>query len=223
MNRKISVCMTTYNGEKYIEEQVDSILNQLCENDELIVCDDVSIDRTLTIIEGMNDIRIKIIRNNENVGVVKNFEKAIDLANGDFIFLADQDDIWEYNKIECFMNEFHDSGLLVSDAFIIDSEGKLIRDSFFNNSNPVKGLLHNIYKNPYLGCCMAFRAELKKYILPFPEKIAMHDIWIGNIVYKYGKIKFVNEKLLRYRRHGNNISHTGERRKIRYFTSCVIE
>ena len=96
-NMKISVCIATYNGAKYIEEQVQSILYQLSEKDEIINSDDGSKDNTLAIIKSLNDARIKVIHNTLKHGLVSNFENAIKHADGDYIFLSDQDDIWTSN------------------------------------------------------------------------------------------------------------------------------
>ena len=99
---KISVCIATFNGEKYISSQLDSILNQVVPVHEIIISDDMSTDNTIEIIKNCNNPIIKIFINKERLGVAKNFENAIKHANGDFIFLCDQDDIWLKNKTQTF-------------------------------------------------------------------------------------------------------------------------
>lgn len=205
----ISVCVATYNGEKYIEEQLDSILNNICSDDEIVVSDDGSNDNTLNI---LNEYRckypnIKII-NGPKKGVVQNFQNAIYYAKGDFIFLSDQDDIWENNKVICVMDYLTTKGysLIVHDASLIDGEGEKIEDSFFAIRKSKSGLIKNFIKNSYIGCCMAFTSEMKKYILPIPSNIEMHDWWIGLVSEIYGKTFFLEDKLIRYRRHGKNVS-----------------
>lgn len=203
----ISVCMATYNGEKYIEEQLVSILNQIGVEDEVIISDDNSTDTTLEIIKKINDSRIKIF-NNVGTGVIQNFENAIKNASGEFIFLSDQDDIWEPNKIRICLDDFRMGyDLILSDCSIFESTtGKIIEESFFRFNASKKGIANNIIKNSYIGCCMAFTNELKQKVLPFPKTIPMHDSWIGLIGEIFFKVNYNNSKLIRYRRHLENVS-----------------
>lgn len=202
--------MATYNGEKYIREQLNSILLQLGENDEIIVSDDSSTDKTLSIIDSFNDARIKIFPNNKFHSPIFNFENALKQAKGDYIFLSDQDDIWEVNKVETMLLYLTQYDLIVSDCSIIDKDGKMIRESYYGGSEPKVGVFRNIIRNHYLGCCMAFRKELLEIALPFPRKIAMHDIWLGLCASCFFSTKFIPDKLIRYRRHGGNASATAE-------------
>ena len=206
---RVSVAMATYNGEKYIEEQLDSILKNLNNNDEIIISDDGSTDNTRSIIRNYNDYRIKLIDGPQS-GVKQNFANAISKCSGDFIFLADQDDIWMSNKVEMMLRAFDDyqTSLVIHDAVVFDSDSKeIIIDSFFCHRNSGPGIVKNIVKNTYIGCCMAFSSELKKYIMPIPDSIEMHDQWIGIInEYRLRKSIFIKEKLIKYRRHSNNVS-----------------
>lgn len=212
----ISVCISTYNGEQFIKEQLDSILRQLGEKDEIIVSDDNSTDETIKIIESFNDSRIKIF-NNPFKGIIKNFENAISKSNGDYIFLADQDDIWCENKIKDTIGNFDNVDLVISDATIVDKYGEVIGDSFFEINGTKKGFINNIINAGYLGCAMAFKKEVKNYILPFPKGIAMHDLWIGSLVSLKGELVFLDKKLILYRRHGNNASASAEKSTIPIF------
>lgn len=204
----ISVCMAVYNGEKYIEEQLRSILAQLHEEDEIILSDDGSTDRTLAIIASINDLRIQLIRGGFKSPVF-NYENAIRHAKGDIIVLADQDDLWLPGRIENILPLHQKYALVVCKSKVIDANGNLIRESFFYDENPIKkSLLLNLYKNPYLGCCMSFRKELLAYVLPFPKKIAMHDIWIGLNAHLHGKcVYYKKEALVAYRRYGQNVTN----------------
>jgi glycosyltransferase involved in cell wall biosynthesis len=209
---KISVCMSTYNGSKYVEIQLSSILSQLRQVDEIIVVDDDSSDGTINLIKEFQDSRIKLIENKVNLGVVKTFERAINNATGDIIFLSDQDDVWLPNKVEKILEVFQkypDITLVLSDAQIIDSEGQVTADSYFNirgRGKFVANPLSNIIKNKYLGCTLAFRREMLDVFLPFPADIPMHDIWIGMINAIYGKASYIDEPLIQHRRHNNNTS-----------------
>lgn len=219
-NYKISVAMATYNGEKFIKEQIDSILCQLCDNDEIIVSDDQSTDETLKILENYHDSRIKIYKGAKQ-GVKQNFANAILNCTGKFIFLSDQDDIWENNKIEKILNVFEEEKCtcVVHDNETFDSDSnKIIMESFFKFRNSKPGILKNIIKNSYIGCCMAFSSEMIKYIIPIPNDIEMHDQWIGLLCELKGKSIFIKDKLIKYRRHNNNVSilkHYGLKRMIK--------
>jgi len=210
MNKKISVAMATYNGEKYIEQQIKSILDQTMQIDELVISDDGSIDKTISLIESIKDKRIKIIKGPQN-GVKKNFQNAIENTTGDIIFLADQDDVWEKDKVEEILKVFEKDEnitLVVHNAKIVDENLNQISPyTTFKWRNSKNGIVKNIIKNSYVGCCMAFKRKIIKYILPIPNNIEMHDQWIGIInEKKLGKSIFITDTLIKYRRHGKNES-----------------
>lgn len=206
----ITVCIATYNGEKYIKEQLFSILEQLGEEDELIISDDNSSDNTIAVIKGISDSRIKLFFNEEK-GYTSNFENTLRQASGDIIFISDQDDIWADNKVEICLEELKTYSLVVSDATIINENNEIISDSYFKLRNIKRTSLGNIIKFSYLGCCLAFRSDMLKKALPFPPNRAFctHDNWlflVGSCFFKY---KIQNEKLIFYRRHGGNVSTGG--------------
>lgn len=205
MREKISVALASYNGEKYIAEQIDSILMNLSENDELIISDDNSTDGTRAIIESYKDSRIHLI-DGPALGVKKNFENAIKACAGRYIFLSDQDDIWEKDKVSTVLSAFENSNcpVVVHDCTIVDEVGNVLVPSFYEYRKSGPGIIKNFWKNTYIGCCMAFdSALLKKEILPIPNDIEMHDQWIGMIGDRFGKNVFISEKLIKYRRHSD--------------------
>lgn len=208
---KISVCIPTYNGALYIKEQLNSILIQLKEDDEVIISDDSSLDETVNIIKSFNDKRICLLEGNKFKSPVYNLENALKRANGDYIFLSDQDDMWYSNKVEQMLSYLKDYDCVVSDATVVDANMKLIHPSFMELNHSKSGLLRNLIKNGFLGCCMAFRKEILDKALPIPNPIPMHDTWIGLVAEKYGKTFFLKEPLIYYRRHGNNASPTAEK------------
>ena len=210
-NMKISVCIATYNGAKYIEEQVQSILYQLSEKDEINISVDGSKDNTLAIIKSLNDARIKVIHNTLKHGLVSNFENAIKHADGDYIFLSDQDDIWTSNKVEVCLQHLQNADLVVHNALLINASGEKSNIDFFSIRGSQSGYWKNLYKNSFIGCCMAFKSNLLNYILPFPKHILWHDMWIGLTAEKKGKTFFIPDILLYYRRHGENASPTSEK------------
>lgn len=211
---KISVALAAYNGEKYIEKQINSILCQIRNDDEIIVSDDNPGSEMSKLVKQMaeSDSRIKYIEG-PSQGVIKNFENAIKHTTGDVIFLCDQDDVWLEDKVLYVMREIESGAdLILHDAIVTDAELNTVCDSFFRKNFSKEGLINNIVKNSFMGCCMAFKSKLKDDILPFPNKIPMHDQWIGLVAQKKYNVKFINKPLILYRVHGNNL--TGGKTKL---------
>lgn len=211
----ISVCMATYNGAKYLREQVDSILLQLGKSDELIVSDDGSTDATLEILESYNDSRIKIFKNDNRKGVVGNFENALMKVQGEYIFLSDQDDVWLENKVKFCVEELHKSDLVVTDCFVTDQDLNVTNESFFRERGSGSGFWKNLYKNTYLGACVAFRAELLRVVMPFPKNLPVyHEGWIASLADIKGKVTFMDFRAIYFRRHENNTSLTAKKKNL---------
>lgn len=219
----ISVCMATYNGGKYIKEQIDSILPQLGENDELVVSDDGSKDNTFSIIESYGDERIKLLYNHGKHGFVGNFENALKQCKGDFIFLSDQDDIWKENKVSVVMGKLKDYSLVIHDAEIVDGEGNSKGYTYSSGMHHSSSFLMNLWKTRWLGCCMAFRREVLNYCLPFPNKIEGHDYWIGMMGMLKFRYLFMPDVLICYRRHGGNVSPSGEKSPNSLFYKIFVK
>jgi GT2 family glycosyltransferase len=198
----ISVCIATYNGENYIKEQIDSILCQLGIDDELIVSDDYSSDSTIEILKSYNDSRIKLFYNNNRKGVVGNFENALLKAQGDVIFLADQDDIWLPNKVSVSLKGLETNDLVVTDCEVINEKNELIYTSYFFVTNSGTGFIKNLYKSSYLGCCLVFNRNVLEKVLPIPKSLLLfHDWWIGFIAESLYKTEFIDIVCMQYRRH----------------------
>lgn len=206
---KISVCMATYNGEKYIKEQLESILSQIGENDEVIISDDISIDNTIDIIKSFNDARIKIYVNKTKLGATANFNASLTKASGDIIFLSDQDDVWMNDKVSICLKNLELYDLIVTNCKVVNEKLDIKYESYFNIVNSGKGFLKNLYKSTYLGCCLAFKKDILKVVLPIPNNLMMyHDWWLGFIAEKRFKVYFESKPLLLYRRHENTTSST---------------
>lgn len=216
MNKRISVVMAVYNGEKYLKEQLDSIINQLDTNDELIISIDPSTDhsKAIAISYANIDDRIVII-DGFSRGVISNFENVLHHAKGKYIFLSDQDDIWNSKKINTCMSYLQKENTLsvIHDCTLIDSLGSVIAPSYFNGKFPCY-IFPNIVKNRFVGCCMAFKRELLAYAMPFPKNIPMHDQWLGIIALKFGCVEFIDEQLIYYRRHNETV--TGQKKSDPY-------
>ena len=205
----VSVCMATKNGATFIKEQLVSILAQLTPADEIIISDDYSRDDTLTVIRSFQDSRIRLLESRSEKGITKNFEASIAASIGDFIFLADQDDIWLTGKVDKMKEALKQYDLVMSDCQVIDDKKRVKNISYYRLNRSGKGVLKNLLKNSYMGCCMAFRSNLKKRALPFPADIPMHDIWLGLIAEMYFNVHFMPDVLLSHRRHESNASTTG--------------
>jgi glycosyltransferase involved in cell wall biosynthesis len=205
----ISVCMAVYNGARFVGEQIASILPQLGPEDELVIVDDCSKDRSVAIIEALGDPRIKLLRNEHNRGVLKTFERALANSSGDLIFLCDQDDLWRGDKVQKFRDLFRerpDVSLALSDACMIDAEGNTtVRSCMGPRFRP--GLVRNLVQSRFLGCAMVLRRSLLAYCLPFPEGTPQHDLWIGLVNQLVGRVGFIAEPLICYRRHSNTVTN----------------
>lgn len=210
---KISVCMACYNGELYIREQIASILDQLEAEDELIIVDDASSDDTAVEIQKCSDSRIRYIRNEQNLGVNRSFEKAITMAKNPYLFMADQDDLWTEGRVDVMLSKLEKGYLLVSgNSDAMDAQGNQSSydlgtlksaDSDRYGNNIVKIFMGNAY---YYGCAMAFRRELKRVILPFPNFIESHDLWIAMAANLAKNNLHLEEIVLKRRIHGKNAS-----------------
>jgi glycosyltransferase involved in cell wall biosynthesis len=220
MCKLISIAMCTYNGEKFIEKQLLSILNQTYTNIEIIIVDDGSSDSTIDIIKKISDTYncIKLYQNKFNLGFIKNFEKAISLSKGDYISLSDQDDIWEFNKIERLINKIEntDSLLIYSNALLVDDNLISSNKTLLDEIIPIQGKnnLYFLYNNSISGNTMLFKKDLLIKVLPFPEDIVFHDLWISFVASCYSDICYIDEPLIKYRQHSNNITDIDKRNKI---------
>jgi glycosyltransferase involved in cell wall biosynthesis len=217
---KISVCIAAYQGERYIALQLSSILDQLSADDEVIIVDDGSTDKTYSQVAALQDARVVLLRNAGNQGVLRAFEKAVSHSVGEIIFLSDQDDVWLPKKVETILDAFlHDPDLMLvaSDAILIDEEGMEIGDSFYAKRGQFRpGLWSNVLIGKFHGCTMAFRSSLLQSALPFPlGKEVHHDTWIGCVnALLGGKTRYIAEPLVAYRRHSTNV--TGRTRLSSY-------
>lgn len=242
---KLSVAMCTYNGEKHIKEQLESILNQTLAIDEIIICDDGSNDKTIAILEQFQveyPNKILLYKNQVNLGSTKNFEKAISICTGDFIFLSDQDDIWKVNKVEKVIQHFlaHPSteavftnGDLMDDKNEKTKTNTLWDSVFFIESQLEKPI--NLFKlisskrNMVTGATLCIKKETKDFILPFPDiKKYYHDEWIAIIIASRKKLDYLTDELISYRIHsgqqigGKNSVHNNITQKHLNLSNYVL-
>ncbi len=205
----VSVCIATYNGERFIRRQIETILSQLSAEDEIIVSDDGSSDATVEILEAFGSSQLKIVHNQGVHGYTANYEHVLSYAKGDYIFLTDQDDEWHPDKLKRALEELKTCDFVLSDASVIDADGNEVSSSFFELREPNTSFWGTVIKFGYLGCCIAFRRKVLDKALPFPKEHAMcsHDNWITLVAMAYYRYRIIDDKLVRYRRHGNNVSN----------------
>jgi glycosyltransferase involved in cell wall biosynthesis len=203
--------MATYNGAKYIREQVASILAQLGESDELIVSDDGSTDGTLSVLREFGDARIQIFPHISKPAhpfyrVTQNFENALAHASGDFLFFSDQDDVWLPNKIQTLLPHLQEDCFVWSDAWMtnekLEKQNKL--SEIWNLKR--KGFWKLLARSTQLGCVCAFTKSIKEAAMPFPPATACHDQWVRLVAELQFKTKYIDEPLILYRRHTGNTS-----------------
>lgn len=225
---KVSIAMATYNGEKYLWEQLESFLRQTRLPDELVVCDDCSTDHTVDILEDFVKIApfpVCIFQNEANLGYSGNFGRAISLCQGDVIFLSDQDDVWFPEKIEIVLRAFRETHSLVviNNALLTEESlkpvGLTIVDQIRYVGFPLSSFVH--------GCCTAFRSELLRLLLPIPPEVAF-DSWVHCLGAILNRRFILLRPLQYYRRHGKNTSDwignkPGKIGVFDYISSCRKE
>lgn len=206
----VSVVLAAWRGEAYIALQLESILLQLQSGDELLVgCDSTSDeDRTWEIVQKAAEqypaVNVRMIEGPQK-GVIANFERLLEQVKSPIVFLCDQDDVWLPQKVERVLEEFEQPEVMavVHDAKIVDENLGELAPSYQTEHGSKNGYLANIIRNSMIGCCMALRKEVIDVSLPF-EKVPMHDQYLGLLALRMGEVRFIDDVLLLYRRHGAN-------------------
>jgi len=217
----ISIAMCTYNGEAYLNDQLVSFVKQTQRPDELVACDDGSTDNTLQVLDKFSKeapFRVRVYRNQQRLGPIKNFEKAISLCSGDFIFVSDQDDVWMPQKVNTLLQALRNNpgaGYVFCDALIVDEMLRPMEYTMWQSIKFTPGqrrqfkqgkqvdmlLKHNVVT----GATMVFRAELKSIILPIPDE-SIHDEWIALLASSVGMYGvLIEEPLIEYRQHSQQL------------------
>ena len=212
----VSIALCTFNGEKYLAEQLDTLITQTYPNIEIIVVDDCSTDSTLKILKEYESRNlIRLYQNEKNIGFSKNFENAIQLCKGEFIALSDQDDIWEKNKIKLLLDNIGDSILIYHDSELINSTGQSLNKRMSDVNNFVKGTNNKafIFRNCIAGHMIFFRKKLTSFIFPVPD-IFFHDWWMVYAATTIDRITFVPNVLVKYRQHEKSYTDTLKLREV---------
>ena len=211
----IDILLATYNGEKYIKTQLESIINQTYKNIRILINDDCSTDGTRLILEeyGKRDKRIIVNYNEKNLGYIKNFESLLNRVESKYFMLSDQDDYWENTKIEHSLKRLieEDADLVFTDLEPVDDKLKTITPSMIRFMNFKPNIdKYNDYKLVFLrncvtGCTILSKKHLIQKYLPIPSnKPMVHDWWMALIISQIGKLAFLDEPTVKYRQHGDN-------------------
>ena len=227
---RVSVCIATHNGEKYIRDLLDNILIQLEIDDEIVISDDGSSDRTLEIIEKKyNDSRIRIFKispfkkggnlsyEEKLKNIFFNFRNAVLNATGDYVFLCDQDDIWHKDKVRIVRYELQNKDLVIHNAIIMSTMKNVDGNKFIDTSPPIN--FYNILRyNPFLGCCIAARTDLVRFAFSWGNIPIPHDTWLILVTFIFSfDMKFVDIPLLKYRVEAQNNSYVFHSNNSLYF------
>lgn len=217
MKNQVHIVMATYNGEKYVREQMDSLLAQTHKQLTIEVCDDGSTDGTVAIIREYEarDERVRLHVNTQNLGYVKNFLEGVKRCPAPYVMLCDQDDIWQEDKVEQTLlamqeaeKEMPEKPVLVfTDAECFDSETNEMSGFFHETSHlDVKKVdtAHLFMENKCIGCTMMMNRAVLPYLEELPEEIRVHDWWLALICSHFGAIRYVPKATLRYRQHEGN-------------------
>lgn len=212
----VSIIMATYNGEKFVEEQLKSIIQQTYQNIELIIVDDGSTDKTREVLTSYaaQHKNIRLFFNEHNLGYVKNFEKGCGLASGNCISFCDQDDVWSLNKTELLMKAFGDNAIIYCDDELVDNN----LNSLYKNHSDLKCLasfdncLYFATDNCVGGHALLMKKEIFNFAYPFPKEMP-YDLWCAFIATFHGGIKYFDKALVKWRQHTNNITGSEKNKK----------
>lgn len=203
----VSIALATYNGERYLQEQLESYASQTLLPDELVVCDDASHDGTWSILESFAQAApfpVRLFSNERNLGFGSNFAQAVELATGDVIFMSDQDDVWLPSKLERVTAAFD-----VPEVMVVTCDQEIVDEKLNLSGQTSQGLMRSLgARNEMftIGCCTAIRSALRGVLLPLPPGVDSHDTWLALLAKSLDVQRLVPEVLQYHRRHGDNIT-----------------
>jgi glycosyltransferase involved in cell wall biosynthesis len=208
-----SVVLASYQGERFIGEQLDSITPQLSPDDEIIISDDASTDATLAVVAQRHDKRIRVLSNKARVGYIDNFQRAINQSSGDVIFFSDQDDVWLPGKVAIFDRVLRHNFCVSSDAVVVDEHLRQIYPSYFQWRGTRSFSAWSIFlKPPIIGATLACTRQYLDRLLPLPPGIP-HDFWISFNAAWDDALEIVHAPQILYRRHSDALSPSATDRR----------
>lgn len=213
---RVSVCMATYNGERFLRPQIESILQELEPQDELVVVDDASTDGTLAALASFADPRIRVHARSDNRGYVRTFEEALELSTGDVVLLSDQDDVWVPGRRALFVSALETSAIAASNLVLLGSDeplpNPLTRRPWRLRADRSRQGVRNALRilagmAPYYGCAMAIRRDVVDRVLPFPAYLdESHDLWLALFGNAHRTMTHIEAPTIRRRVHDANAS-----------------
>jgi glycosyltransferase involved in cell wall biosynthesis len=217
--------MATFNGERYVEEQLRSILEQLGDGDEVVLIDDASTDDTLGVVTSIGDGRIRVMRHSNNRGYVKTFEEAIMASRGEYILLSDQDDVWLPGRVNSMLRALRSDAVVASNMTILGS-GE--RPRWWMNSSQARQWRRNLVRilagaSGYYGCGMGIRRDFVRVATPFPPFLyESHDLWIALLGNRARSVGVVETPTLERRVHGDNVTPNRPRSLLKVLEARVM-
>jgi len=205
---RVSVCLAAYDGADFVEEQLASILVQLGPDDEVIVIDDASHDSTASIVENVGDFRIRLHRNEINLGYVRAFEHAIALSRGRFIFFSDQDDVWVPGRLDAMLDALSTSAVVATSVAVLGEPLEPPRWALRaeDSRRPVANVVATMVGvRWYVGCAMGLRRDIVPSVLPIPSYVTeSHDLWLGLVANTHGQMRHLEHPSVARRLHDRN-------------------
>jgi len=222
----ISIPILTYNGERYLREQLDSIYAQTYKNIEVIAYDDGSTDNTIKILKEYKLTKgLHLYLQKNNVGLIQNTADALQKCTGNYIAIADQDDIWKPNKLERLLDNIQDNTLIFSDSTTIDEDNNILQENYFSQTANLissSNSLNYIFGSGISAHAMLFKSDLLPFIFPIPQVGIYPDWWIIFVASNNGKIKFLQDSLVLYRRHTTQATKTCIKKPTPFFQRLII-
>lgn len=223
----ITVAMTTYNGERFLAEQLESLLNQTLVPDKIIVCDDRSTDGTVEILERFRQSHgIEYHVNQRTLGIKENFKKAVSMApGGHYVALCDQDDIWLPDKLSTAVEALSSIDdkktpcMVYSDLIVIDEQNRVLHSSLNSTLGTDKYehcLETLVFGNFVLGCTTVMNAPMRVYFGEMPPGRFNHDAWITLVAFTFGRVLRLPDPLIHYRQHQRNATYAGHKKPNRF-------
>jgi glycosyltransferase involved in cell wall biosynthesis len=213
-----SVVLAAYQGEQFIGEQLDSILSQLAPEDEVVISDDASTDRTLEIVTQRRDPRVRLLANTVRVGYVRNFQRAIEQSRGSHVYFSDQDDVWLPNKVSVLDAALRTNPCVASDAIVVNDRLEQLLPSYFDFRRARSFTVRSMFFKPsIIGATMACERRYLATLLPVPTGVP-HDFWLSINAALDGALGIVPTPLILYRRHAAALSTTANDRSRDFLT-----
>lgn len=220
----VSIILCTYNGEAYLDTQLESIFKQTYPNIEIIAIDDCSIDKTFDILSNYTEKHknLKIFRNTTNIGYIQNFEKAMLMSNGHFIAPCDQDDVWDINKIKIMVENIDNYSMIYCNSELVDANLNTLHKTIsdIKNSRTYENGLPFVIANCVSGHALLMKKELLHFAIPFPNHI-IYDHWLAYIASIHSGVKYIDDVLVKYRNHDKNTIGAVQMRKKKRKNICA--